>query len=411
MITSKYNVAHFADILEKVSRDFIIDDATEYACIGIRLAGKGVFVRECKSGLSISRKKQGLVKSGDIIYNKLFAWKGAFAIADASVDNCIASDKFPTYLMKGNIHKDFLALWFQTEELAIEARQLSRGAAALSKFTLNPPDFWKMPIPLPSTIDEQIRVSQKTNQILSKIDMVQQARSPIDAVLQGRRAGIGSDLRLVMNAALHRFAATFESDLSVLDEALSMKPRSGPSFPCSDNGDGISVVMPSALGGFRFDVSKCQFGDGTERLSEKDILNRGDLLISRGNKRDQVGLCIVYNSDTRRTYANLLMRFNVDQKRWRPDFVKYWIMNPLAVGHIRRHTKGTSPSVQKINQKGILSIPFPKKVSLQAQDNWILFLDRMFETAELLETYAREQNEDVLRARKAVLSAAFRGDL
>ena len=410
MLTSQYPIAYFSDCLQEVRRDLYLEDDEEYDCLGIRLYGNGGFVRETKPGMLIRRKRQWRVKTGDVVYNKLFAWKGAFCIADDLVSDCIASDKFPTYEPLDNVDPDYLALWFRTEKLAAEAAHLSKGAAALSKFTLNPPDFWKLPIPLPSR-DEQTRVVERARILLRALQRVEEARAPIDAVLQGRRAGVGSELRLLMSVALRNLNDAFSDDLNVLDDALVMRPRSGPSFPCSEDGVGIPVIMPSALGGYRYDRQKCQYGDGSESIGDKDILLDGDLLITRGNKRDQVGLCVVYNGNETRTFANLIMRMQVDQECWCPTFVKYWLMSPIAVGHIRRHTKGTSPSVQKINQRDLVKTPFPASVPMGLQDEWVAHLDKIFAGVDELEKLAREEVRDVEVARKAILAAAFKGEL
>lgn len=409
MIASAFPVGVFADALEAVDRSITLDDAQEYECLGVRLYGAGAFLRETKSGLSIRRKKQSRVREGDVVYNKLFAWRGTFAVADATVDGAIASDKFPLYRVREDVVRPrYLEWWFRTDELANEARLLSKGAAALSKLTLNPPDFWKMPIPLPS-LPEQDAVVSHLDASIARVEQLIALRAPIDAVIQGRRAGIGSELRLIMSAALGKLAEAYKDLSGVLDDVLVLRPRSGPSFPCSDEGTGTPVVMPSALGGYRLDESKCFYGDGTESVSEKDWVKRGDLLISRGNKRDQVGLCVVYDSDAERTYANLLMRMQVDRATTRPEFVKYWLMTPPAISHIRRNTKGTSPSVQKINQKALIATPFPTGIAIDVQERWCQYLDKMFHGAERLEGLARRQSEDAGIARKSILSAAFRG--
>jgi len=410
MIKSKYPIRKFSDVFDSVSRSFVLDDLTDYRCMGIRLYGLGAFVREEKPGMTIKRKKQWLVHTGDIVYNKLFAWKGTFCIADSKVNGCIASDKFPTFIARDNIDLDYLRFWFRTKELALEAKLLSRGAAALSKLTLNPPDFWKLPIPLPSLYEQQ-RVARSLKVLLARVEAVEGARAPIDAVLQGRRAGIGSELRLMMTAALGEFSRALSGGLGVLGDVLTMRPRSGPSFPCSEESQGIKVIMPSALGGFRLDKSKVLFGDENEKISVKDALTRGDILISRGNKRDQVGLCVVYDSDDPCTYANLLMRMQVDANRTSPWFVKYWLMAPIAIEHVRKNTKGTSPSVQKINQKGLMSIPFPSDIPLPKQEAWVTYLSRIFTRVDHLEELARGQHGDAIATRESVLSAAFRGKL
>jgi type I restriction enzyme, S subunit len=46
----------------------------------VRWYGKGAFVRERLPGLEIARKQQWVIKAGDVVYNKLFAWKGAEAV-------------------------------------------------------------------------------------------------------------------------------------------------------------------------------------------------------------------------------------------------------------------------------------------------------------------------------------------
>jgi type I restriction enzyme S subunit len=191
-----------------------------------------------------------------------------------------------------------------------------------------------------------------------------------------------------------------------------MRPRSGPSFVVSEEGTGIPVVMPSATLGYRFDKNRVLYGLGTEVVKANDILECGDLLITRGNYRDQVGICVVYPEDpVRRTYANLIMRMKVEPRLVIPEFAKYWIMSPLCVQYIRQHTKGTSPSVQKINQRALIAMPFPREVSLSVQRQWIARLNRLFDDVENLEATIREQYVRIARFKEIVVSAAFDGRL
>ena len=412
MITSTYPLIGFSKILTRVDRTITLADFDEYACVGVRLGGQGAYVREVKQGVSIKRKSQSVVHAGDVIFNKLFAWRGAFAIADQTTDGCIASDKFPIYSLDPKlVEPAYLRYWFQSRQLQAEARKHSKGAAALSKLTLNPPDFWKLFLPLPD-ITEQKRIIERLDALFEAYSEITLLRAPIDAVVQGRRAGIGSEARTVLAAELQHLNDTYASDLGILDTVLSLRPRSGPSFVCSTDGTGIGVVMPSALGGYRYAPYKVQFGNGTERIGQSYVLAPGDILISRGNKRDQVGLCIVYPDDSSppRTYANLLMKMQV-RNTVLPEFVKYWMMSPSSVRYIRKHTKGTSPSVQKINQRALINTPFPCAVPINKQKEWVRRLDTVFETVEEYESLVRDQHEDVKRFPDAILTAAFKGEV
>jgi type I restriction enzyme, S subunit len=411
MIESRFPILRFEKIMHRVDRRFSIDDVDEYQCVGVRLYGQGAFIRETKPGALIKRKQQWILRAGDVVYNKLFAWKGTFAIADANVDGCIVSDKFPTYSLDTRVvTPEFLSLWFRSPQLAYEAQLLSKGAAALSKLTLNPPDFWRLPIPAPS-VEEQDRIVNRVTAMIRKCEFTISCRARIDAVVQGRRAGIGSEVRLLMTAALRALNEAMRTKLEILDAVLTLRPRSGPSFACSQNGEGIAVIMPSALGGFRFDGSKRLHGFGGEILKEADILSQDDILISRGNKRDQVGLCIVYKNSERVTYANLLMKMRVDRAKALPDFVKYWIMTPLARAYVLQNTKGTSPSIQKINQQALINMPFPANLSLIEQERWVKYLDAIFAKVDSCEALLRAQYQDVERLIPSILSKAFRGEL
>jgi type I restriction enzyme S subunit len=411
VIESRFPILTFDKVMQRVDRRLFINDADEYQCVGVRLYGQGAFIREAKPGSLIKRKQQWILRAGDVVYNKLFAWKGTFAIAGGSVDGCIVSDKFPTYSLDTKVVKpEFLSLWFRNPQLAYEAQLLSKGAAALSKLTLNPPDFWRMPIPVPS-LEEQDRIVNRVTEMIRKCEFAISRRARIDAVVQGRRAGIGSEVRLLMTAALRLLNDAMSTNLGILDSVLTLRPRSGPSFACSESGEGITVIMPSALGGFRFDSSKHLHGFGGEILKEADFVSRDDILISRGNKRDQVGLCIVYKASERVTYANLLMKMRVDRTKTLPDFVKYWIMTPLARAYILENTKGTSPSIQKINQRALINMPFPTNLRLGEQERWVKYLDGIFESVDSCEALLRIQYEDIERLIPSILSKAFRGEL
>jgi type I restriction enzyme, S subunit len=113
------------------------------------------FVRDRVLGDDIARKQQWIIRTGDVVYNKLFAWKGAFAVGDETVDGHVVSDEFPTYALdNGRVDRRYLPHYFRRHQLAFQAGRLSKGAAAISKLTVNPPQFWELTIPLPP-LDEQ----------------------------------------------------------------------------------------------------------------------------------------------------------------------------------------------------------------------------------------------------------------
>ena len=112
-----------------------------------------------------------------------------------------------------------------------------------------------------------------------------------------------------------------------------------------------------------------------------------------------------------RAGQNLLMKMRVDRAKTLPDFVKYWVMTPLARAYVLENTKGTSPSIQKINQQALINMPFPANLSLVEQERWVKYLDGIFESVDSCEALLRVQYQDVERLIPSILSKAFRGEL
>jgi type I restriction enzyme S subunit len=136
----------------------------------MRLYGLGPFHRELKLASKIQKKSHFVIRKNDVIYNKLFAWKGTFGIVSGELDGMFVSDKFPTYeLNEKLVDRDFLRWYFRYPPLWEQARQMSIGSAALSKLTLNPPKFMELTIPLPP-LSEQRRIVAKIELLAAKID-------------------------------------------------------------------------------------------------------------------------------------------------------------------------------------------------------------------------------------------------
>lgn len=151
----------FRELFERVVRPCEVEDSVDYACVGVKWWGKGAFIREYKTGSLIRKKTQFKIEPGDVVYNKLFAWRGAFAIVEQDLAGCVVSDKFPTYRLRDSqVSLDYLRLLFQSPALAASAEKRSTGMAAMSKFTLNPPRFGELRVPLPS-LERQLAIVDK----------------------------------------------------------------------------------------------------------------------------------------------------------------------------------------------------------------------------------------------------------
>src|SRR5688572_5495211 len=97
MMTNGWQLGKFGDVLEPVSRPVQVESDKVYRNLGVQWYAKGVFVREAKPGYEIQAKELYQVALGDLVYNRLFAWKGSFAIAGEDTAGGFVSGEFPCF--------------------------------------------------------------------------------------------------------------------------------------------------------------------------------------------------------------------------------------------------------------------------------------------------------------------------
>jgi type I restriction enzyme S subunit len=69
----------FSEFLSLNLRPHTLGPTEDANLVGVRWYGEGPFHRELKSALKIAKKSHFQIRAGDVIYNKLFAWKPAHA--------------------------------------------------------------------------------------------------------------------------------------------------------------------------------------------------------------------------------------------------------------------------------------------------------------------------------------------
>jgi type I restriction enzyme S subunit len=171
------------EILRQVSRPVAVDPDKTYRLLGAHWYAKGLYVKEEKPGTEIRASNLFEVRAGDFVYNRLFAWKGAFALANPEHEGCFVSNEFPCFEAdRERLDPRFLWLYFSRETAWSEALGLSSGSTPTSRNRLKEDQFLAMTIPLPS-LPEQRRIVARIEELAAKIE---QARAlHMDALEQG----------------------------------------------------------------------------------------------------------------------------------------------------------------------------------------------------------------------------------
>jgi type I restriction enzyme S subunit len=142
-------------VLERTRRPLPVTQAGRYSEIGIRSHGKGIFHKPPVLGQSLGSKAVFGIEPGDLVFNIVFAWEGAVAVASPSEAGRCGSHRFPTYLARPDVNVNYV------QHVLLSPRGLallglaSPGSAGRNR-TLNQSSLMRSPIPVPR-LDEQER--------------------------------------------------------------------------------------------------------------------------------------------------------------------------------------------------------------------------------------------------------------
>ncbi|HEY6586310.1 MAG TPA: hypothetical protein VIY97_03980, partial [Candidatus Methanoperedens sp.] len=98
------------ELLMPVSRPESVDAEKEYRILGAHWYAEGLYIKHIKLGSEIQANKVYRIEKGDFVYNRLFAWKGSFAVATDENHGCYVSNEFP-YFKVDSDRADSKYLW------------------------------------------------------------------------------------------------------------------------------------------------------------------------------------------------------------------------------------------------------------------------------------------------------------
>ena len=145
------------ELLTQIQRPVKIIKDQSYTNLGVKWYALGLFIKETQFGNQIKAKTLFQVKDGDFIYNRLFAWKGAFALAKQEHNGLFVSGEFPKFQVSDKLNSSYLKWFFSLPNIWESISTRSSGTSQTSRLRLKEKDFLEIKIPLPS-IAEQERI-------------------------------------------------------------------------------------------------------------------------------------------------------------------------------------------------------------------------------------------------------------
>ena len=361
----------FGEFLTPNSRPCELAPDQDANLVGMRWYGEGPFHRELKLATKIAKKSHFVIREGDVIYNKLFAWKGSFGVVPAALDGMFVSDKFPTYrLDTSRVSQAFLRWYFRYPQLWDQAREKSTGSAAISKLTLNPPRFLDLTLTAPRLVEEQEAIATRLEAIATKVHEIQSLQRGADI---SRRA--------LPQVVISEACRAFEAD-GTLGRVLTRPPRNGWSARCDGAEGGTAVLALGAVTGFHYDPAAIKRTSEPVDSNADYWLKPNDLLITRSNTPQLVGHAAIFSGvPLPCIYPDLMMRLDVDERLVIKKFVWYWLQSTPVRRFVQSKAKGTSPTMKKISQSTVAAIPFPTRLS---REDSALLVEKLDQRMRLL---------------------------
>ena len=131
----------------------------EYEEMGIRSFGKGTFKKPVLTGKQIGNKRIFHIHEGDLVFNNVFAWERAIAVAKKEDHGRVGSHRFITYVPREKkATSEFLCHHFLSERGIEDIRAASPGSAGRNR-TLGLSKLERISVPCPD-YDEQLRFAE-----------------------------------------------------------------------------------------------------------------------------------------------------------------------------------------------------------------------------------------------------------
>jgi type I restriction enzyme S subunit len=172
-------------LLKPVSRPEPVDPSATYRILGAHWYAKGLYIKDVKSGSDIRAQKLFRVEEGDFVYNRLFGWKGSFAVATQETSGCHVSNEFPCFLTDRKLlDPRFLWRYLSRSSVWQEALSLSTGGTPTSRNRLKEEQLLGLRIPLPP-LAEQRRILARIQDLTAKIEEARELQTKVESSLRG----------------------------------------------------------------------------------------------------------------------------------------------------------------------------------------------------------------------------------
>jgi len=398
-MTESWTLTKLSEILQPVLRPERVDPTKELRLLGIRLDGAGPFHRETIQGSQSAATTLYQVKSGDFIYSRLFACRGAFGIIDSNLDGCYVSGEFPTFVpINDRVDINFLRLWFRLPMTIRKVESDCTGSTPLTRNRFKENFFLNLEIFLPP-LAEQHRIVAKINELAAKAEealtLRQQTTENTDALLDLVVGATFTKLNQAKHEALGALTTKIGSGSTPLGGRANY-PSSGVPFIRS-----LNVRMRQ----FKWEGITFIDRETHERMNGTQVRPNDVLLNITGASIGRVA-CAPANL----IEANVNQHVSIIRPVSELDsrYLMYWLSQPSIQKFINNEQKGATRQGFTKAQIERFHVPV---LPIFEQKRIVAELDSLQARVEALRRIQAETNTELEALLPSILDKAFKGEL
>lgn len=357
-----------------------------YSLLGMSLEGRGLFVREQKRGAEIGSKSLNRVISGEFIYSRLFAWKGAFDFVKDDFEGCYVSDEYPSFVVdEKKADVKFLYYYFNQSKVWKEVEQYCIGVTKASRNRFKEKFFLNFEINLPLLKEQQ--------QIVSKIESIKQRIEDIKKIREEQTKDINNLLfsrytDLIKNAKwlpMKEVAPIIRREVKLNDDELY--PELG--IRCFGKG----TFHKPALTGLEV---------ATKKIFQ---IKKGDLVFSNVFAWEG-GIAVAKEEDNDRYGSHRFISCVADKEKVLEEFLCFHFLSPKGLEDINACSPGGAGRNKTLGLDKLMKIKIPvPELTLQE-----VFVDLLHKVNAIKEQHS-ETEKELTELMPSLLDMAFKGNL
>jgi len=397
-MSKNFPMVLLGEVLVPVSRPEPVNPNNMYHILGAHWYAKGLYVKDIKSGSGIQANKVYRVELNDFVYNRLFAWKGSFAVATEENHGRYVSNEFPYFRIKQDrVDSQYLLRYFSRLSAWESAFSLSTGGTPTSRNRLKEEKLLAMKIPLPPLHDQQ-RIVARIEELTAKVEEARGLRR--EAVEEAEALGITSAHTTFENLEKQRYLSLPLNKLAKIF---------GGGTPSKNNfsfwkGD-IPWVSPK-------DMKIPNITDTEDHISTIALSEGAVSLIPKGSV-----LVVVRSGILRRTIPVAINRvpltINQDMKALIPnenvscDYLAWWFKGKESdlLKNVKGGTTVQSLVWDKVSKIDVCLPPLPE------QRRIVAYLDDLQAKVDALKQLQTETSAELDALLPSILDKAFKGEL